>query len=76
MENKPSYYKYCIVPLCKSTTFVTPSKIYIRLPDDPVRRNKWLKACRRDKSDIKRFARFLCKDHFKVDTYILLYILL
>ncbi|VEN48806.1 unnamed protein product [Callosobruchus maculatus] len=64
MENK--YFKYCLVPLCKSTTKRTPTKIFFRLPHEPNRRLKWLKACRRETKDIspKSQGLHVCEDHF------------
>nr|CAH7712749.1 unnamed protein product [Callosobruchus chinensis] len=62
------YFKYCLVPLCRSTTVKTPNKIFIRLPQDPNRRKKWLKACRRETKDISPNSNALhvCEDHFNV----------
>lgn len=62
------YYKYCIVPMCSNTTFKTPNKIFIRVPENRNRRAKWLKACRRDVKDIsdKNTALHVCEDHFNV----------
>ncbi|KAJ8977786.1 hypothetical protein NQ317_014692 [Molorchus minor] len=44
-----SYYKYCIVPQCKSTiTIKTPNKFFIYVPSNEQIRKKWLKLARRD----------------------------
>ncbi|KAJ8982163.1 hypothetical protein NQ317_013948 [Molorchus minor] len=41
-----SYYKYCIVPQCKSTTIKTPNKLFIYVPTNEQIRKKWLKLAR------------------------------
>lgn len=67
-------YKYCLVPQCKSSSIRTPGKIFISLPvgsSDKLkkRRNLWLQAMRRNKSDISKNTRgFVCEDHFNVST--------
>ncbi|KAJ8985930.1 hypothetical protein NQ317_010687 [Molorchus minor] len=43
-----SYYKYCLVPQCKSTTIKTPNKLFIYVPNNEQIRKKWLKLARRD----------------------------
>ncbi|KAJ8970458.1 hypothetical protein NQ317_019824 [Molorchus minor] len=43
-----SYYKYCIVPQCKSTTIKTPNKLFIYVPNNEQIRKKWLKFARKD----------------------------
>lgn len=75
METKTSYFKYCIVPVCKNTTVKVPDKIFIILPEDKIRRSKWLKACRRNEKDISQSSKSLhvCEDHFNVSTYIIKY---
>ncbi|KAJ8981028.1 hypothetical protein NQ317_007850 [Molorchus minor] len=42
------YYKYCLVPQCKSTTIKTPNKLIIYVPNNEQIRKKWLKLARRD----------------------------
>ncbi|KAJ8984503.1 hypothetical protein NQ317_014593 [Molorchus minor] len=43
-----SYYKYCIVPQCKSTTIKTPNKLFIYVSNNDQIRKKWLKLATRD----------------------------
>lgn len=61
-------YKYCIVPLCTSTTVKNPDKIFIRVPENKKRRIKWLKACRRGVGDFSTKSKdiHVCEDHFNV----------
>lgn len=59
MEKMSTYFKYCVVPQCTSTTVQTPNKIFIRLPEDNIRRKKWLKACRRNEKDISQNSQAL-----------------
>lgn len=70
MENTitNTYYKYCIVPYCDSTSFKAPNKIFIRVPQNKNRRVKWIKACRRNMEDIseKNTALHVCENHFNV----------
>ncbi|KAJ8966723.1 hypothetical protein NQ317_005147 [Molorchus minor] len=61
-----SYYKYCIVPQCKSTTIKTPNKLFIYVPNNEQIREKWLKLARRD--DVPSLSTnsrmYFCADHF------------
>ncbi|KAJ8976334.1 hypothetical protein NQ317_017777 [Molorchus minor] len=63
-----SYYKYCIVPQCKSTTRKTPNKLFIYVPNSEQIRKKWLKLARRD--DVHSLSTnsrmYFCADHFDV----------
>ncbi|KAJ8983883.1 hypothetical protein NQ317_000919 [Molorchus minor] len=43
-----SYYKYCLVPQCKSTTIKNAKQIFIYVPNNEQIRKKWLKLARRD----------------------------
>ncbi|XP_019772940.2 uncharacterized protein LOC109546422 isoform X1 [Dendroctonus ponderosae] len=62
------YYKCCMVPLCPSTTFKTPDKLFIRVPRDKSRRLTWLKACRRAQTDIsEKTTAHVCEDHFNLE---------
>lgn len=63
-----TWYKYCIVPLCTSSTVKYPDKIFIRVPEDKKRRIKWLEACRRRVEDYSTKSRniHVCEDHFNV----------
>ncbi|KAL1509287.1 hypothetical protein ABEB36_004049 [Hypothenemus hampei] len=69
METKTTYYKYCLVSQCKSTTVQTPDKIFLRLPEDKNRRKKWLRACRRNEKEIAQNSKALhvCEDHFNLE---------
>lgn len=66
-------YKCCLVPLCKNTTVKTPKKIFLSLPEDKVRRRKWLKSCRRNENDISETSKgvYVCEDHFNVSKHII-----
>lgn len=63
-----SYYKYCVVPQCKSTTIKTPNKLFIYVPNNKQIRKKWLKLARKD--DANRLSTdsrmYFCEDHFDV----------
>ena len=54
--------------MCKNTTVKTPEKVFIILPEDKIRRKKWLKACRRNENDLSLSSKglFVCEDHFNV----------
>ncbi|KAJ8974235.1 hypothetical protein NQ317_016731 [Molorchus minor] len=43
-----SYYKYCLVPQCKSTTIKNAKQIFIYVPNNEQIRKEWLKLARRD----------------------------
>ncbi|KAJ8967677.1 hypothetical protein NQ317_009225 [Molorchus minor] len=61
-----SYYKYCRVPQCKSTTIKTPNKLFIYVPNNEQIRKKWLKLARRDAvhSLLTNSIMYFCADHF------------
>ncbi|KAJ8983997.1 hypothetical protein NQ317_006850 [Molorchus minor] len=63
-----SYYKYCLVPQCKSTTIKTPNKLFIYVPNNEQIRKKWLKLARRD--DVHSLSTnsrmYFCADHFDI----------
>lgn len=47
-EVKKNAYKYCIVPLCQSTTVRNPNKNFFRVPNNITTREKWCKLMKRD----------------------------
>ncbi|ENN83341.1 hypothetical protein YQE_00300, partial [Dendroctonus ponderosae] len=60
------YYKWCMVPLCSSTTFKTSDKLFILVARG--KRLKWLKACRRAHKDISvKTTAHICEDHFNLE---------
>ncbi|KAJ8983391.1 hypothetical protein NQ317_010484 [Molorchus minor] len=63
-----SYYKYCIVPQCKSTTIKMPNKLFIYVSSNEQIRKKWLKLARRDDvhSLSTNLRMYFCADHFDV----------
>lgn len=71
--------KYCMVPLCKNTTYTTPDKIFFSVPKNDAIRKKWCKAMRRDeKKNVKLSSIstiYCCEDHFDVSSYIYVYYL-
>ena len=34
-------YKNCLVPNCKNTTIVTPTKEFLRVPENELKRKAW-----------------------------------
>ncbi|KAJ8911285.1 hypothetical protein NQ315_015288 [Exocentrus adspersus] len=66
IKRSPTYYKYCITPMCSNTTVVTPTKVFVRVPEGK-RRQQWLKACRRDPNSLTTRSRaYVCEDHFNL----------
>ncbi|XP_047527061.1 uncharacterized protein LOC125064183 [Vanessa atalanta] len=61
-----SYYKYCIVPQCESTTIKTPDKLFIYVPNNKEIRRKWLKMARRQDALTlsTNSSIYFCEDHF------------
>lgn len=57
--------KWCFVPRCRCTSATTPNKIFITVPQEFERREKWFKAVRRDIPKSKSVF-FCCEDHFNV----------
>ncbi|KAL0878663.1 hypothetical protein ABMA27_003727 [Loxostege sticticalis] len=62
----PSYYKYCIVPQCKSTSIKTPNKLFVFVPSKQEVRKKWLTLARlNDANCLSSISRiYFCEDHF------------
>lgn len=67
MSNLKSY-RSCFVPLCTNTTKATPDKMFLNVPQDVKRRNKWFQAVHRDNPQTKSIF-FCCEDHFDVSIY-------
>jgi len=65
-----SYYKYCIVPCCTSTTANTKGKIFFHVPKDAVKRKTWTDAMKRDDKLNPPFSPtstlWCCEDHFSL----------
>ena len=60
-------YKWCIVPQCTNTSIKTSQKLFVSVPTNPKRRNKWLQLARRDPNSILSHTNvFMCEDHFDV----------
>lgn len=60
-------YKWCVVPKCTNTSLKTPQKVFVSVPTNPKKRNKWLQLARRDpKSILSHTNVFMCEDHFDV----------
>ncbi|KAJ8967644.1 hypothetical protein NQ317_006410 [Molorchus minor] len=63
-----SYYKYCLVPQCKSTTIKNDKQKFIYVPNNEQIRKKLLKLARRD--DVHSLSTnsrmYFCADHFDV----------
>ncbi|KAI4458073.1 btb domain transcription factor [Holotrichia oblita] len=57
-------YKYCAVPMCKSSTVKTPDKKFITIPRDVTIRKKWFTAMRRDVPLSEKTTGYCCTDHF------------
>ncbi|CAG9791414.1 unnamed protein product [Diatraea saccharalis] len=70
-----SYYKYCVVPECKSTTIKTPNKLFIYVPNNIKIRKKWLTLARRnDAHKLSSDSRMhFCEDHFDLPNDIVNY---
>ncbi|KAK5643721.1 hypothetical protein RI129_007566 [Pyrocoelia pectoralis] len=64
MEPSKRCYKWCFVPKCTSTTFITPEKTFVTMPRDVKIRKMWFKAARRDYSKITSSDFYCCEDHF------------
>ncbi|KAB0794888.1 hypothetical protein PPYR_11727 [Photinus pyralis] len=57
--------KWCFVPVCKNTSCITPNKIFVSVPKDIKRRQKWFAAARRNISEVsKKSTMYCCEDHF------------
>ncbi|XP_046970931.1 uncharacterized protein LOC124537975 [Vanessa cardui] len=65
-EAKKIAYKYCIVPMCQSTTVKNPDKIFFRVPNNMTIRKKWCKVMKRDLIG-PRSTKYVCEDHFDVE---------
>lgn len=63
-------YKYCIVPLCTSTTSSTPDKLFFLVPKNKEMRKKWCEVMNRDEPKYpelsSKTALYCCENHFDV----------
>ena len=64
----PSSYRYCIVPLCTSTSKTAPTKIFVHLPIDTTKRSKWCQAARRADDPPTGNNLHVCEDHFNLES--------
>lgn len=67
----PSYYKYCMVPQCGSTSIKTPNKLFIFVPSKQEVRKKWLTLARKNNAHCfsTNSRMYFCEDHFDVSIY-------
>ena len=65
--------KYCIVPMCGNTFYVTPDKIFLNVPRNKNDRLRWCRAIKRDpKKNVplaEKSHRHVCEDHFDVSSH-------
>ncbi|XP_028176892.1 uncharacterized protein LOC114364789 [Ostrinia furnacalis] len=71
----PSYYKYCIVPQCTSTSIKTPNKLFIYVPNNQQMRKKWLTLARKYNAHClsTKSRMYFCEDHFNLPNDMLNY---
>lgn len=65
---KPSsldWYKYCFVPSCKNTNSNAPTKDFIHVAWNPLKRKAWCDAVGYTKDKLAKTS-FYCEDHFDV----------
>ncbi|KAJ8684134.1 hypothetical protein QAD02_019926 [Eretmocerus hayati] len=64
-ELKSNYetYKYCFVPDCTSTTRTAPHKVFVTVPRDLLKRQRWCDAVESPGKKAKK-SRYCCEDHF------------
>ncbi|XP_063835019.1 uncharacterized protein LOC135084212 isoform X3 [Ostrinia nubilalis] len=70
-----SYYKYCIVPQCTSTSIKTPNKLFIYVPNNQQMRKKWLTLARKYNAHClsTKSRMYFCEDHFNLPNDMLNY---
>ncbi|XP_044737068.1 uncharacterized protein LOC123299008 [Chrysoperla carnea] len=60
-----SFYKCCVVPMCKNTSINTPQKLFIYVPKSAKIRRKWLTLARRCPTSLSTTSTsYFCEDHF------------
>ncbi|KAJ8677150.1 hypothetical protein QAD02_012937 [Eretmocerus hayati] len=64
-ELKSNYetYEYCFVPDCTSTTRTAPHKVFVTVPRDLLKRQRWCDAVESPGKKAKK-SRYCCEDHF------------
>ena len=71
--SRSSNYKYCIVPCCTNTTSSTSEKVFFHVPRDPIKRQAWIRAMKRDEKLTPKLSTnstlWCCEDHFSVSKY-------
>lgn len=61
----------CLVPLCPNTSRNSPEKIFIRIPRNKVKREKWWIAGNIKIPISNNPELFCCEDHFEVSRVLL-----
>lgn len=56
-------YKFCFVPGCKNTTITAPNKVFLSVPNEPVKRKAWCEAAGCPGKSL-RAGSHACEDHF------------
>lgn len=69
-----TYRKICFVPLCPNSSHMTPEKMFITVPVNPVRRKVWLDIVGKANTGNPKSPMFCCQDHFNVNLINELYI--
>lgn len=60
--------KWCVVSQCTNTSKRAPQKLFVSVPTNPKRREKWLQVARRDPNSILSHTNvFMCEDHFDIN---------
>ncbi|RVE42237.1 hypothetical protein evm_013113 [Chilo suppressalis] len=64
------------MPKCKSTSIMTPNKLFVRVPNNEQIRRKWLKLARRDDAhSLSLDSRmYFCEDHFDLSNDMINYL--
>ena len=66
-----SNYKYCVVPLCTSTTKSAPEKRFFSVPRSEDIRKSWMEKMRRKDPVSSKSNVYCCEDHFDVNIFLL-----
>ncbi|KAJ8685216.1 hypothetical protein QAD02_021009 [Eretmocerus hayati] len=66
IKSNQETYKYCFFPDCTNTTCTAPNKVFLNVPRDPAKRQRWFDAVESPGKSAKK-SKHCCADHFDLE---------
>lgn len=64
IQSNHNVYKSCFVPSCKNTTVTAPNKVFLSVPNEPLKRKAWCQAVGCPEKKLRKGS-YVYQDHFK-----------